>query len=870
MWFPLLSALPPLGLGAIALPKAVPSPPHEEQPFLRALAQSAPSAPVLTGAIAPPERILTPQTPTPGPNFLELGRQRYVAGQLQQALDLWQQGLPQASPHQRALGYSYICLVAQDLGRWGLAEESLQQGWRQLAQVPNQIERGAVQAHLHNSQGTLQLAQGQAEAALASWQQAARLYQQTGDLEGLWGSELNQIQALQTLGLYRQAQLRLEALNQRLTQMPESPVLASTLQSLGTLLQVVGNLEESERLLAKSFRLFQRFQQPQEASSSLFSWANTLRAQQRRSEAQKLYQQASSLALTPQLRLEAQLNQLSLELEGPLKDRTQQSIDLDRLQQELEQLPASRRAIYARVNFAESLAKHPTAPPAQRAQVLATAVQQARQIQDSRAESYALGALGQTYEQTQQWAAAAQLTQEALGLAQMTGSEDIAYRWHWQLGRIRKQQGQTDAAIAAYSKAVSTLQSLRSDLLAINQELQFSFRDRVEPVYRELVALLVLAPPGQQPSQENLRQARELIEALHLSELENYFRSACLDLQQEKIESLDPKAAVVYPILLRDRLSVIVSLPNRPLKYHDTSLAPGEIPRGLEELLASLNPAYSDQARLQLSQQLYRWILAPVQADLDRAQIESLVFVLDGELRNIPMAVLHDGQRYLIERYNLALTPGLQLLGPKPLPKGQFKALLAGLTEGRQGFVPLPGVALELQQIAAQVNSEQVLNQNFTSANLRDRISTSSYPVIHLATHGQFSSNVNETFILTWDQRLRPTELTQLLRGRQENNQNPVELLVFSACQTAEGDRRATLGLAGLAVRSGARSTLATLWAVQDASTAEFMTTFYRALAQPQMGRAAALRQAQLAMLKHPEYRHPYYWAPFVLIGNWL
>jgi CHAT domain-containing protein len=112
--------------------------------------------------------------------------------------------------------------------------------------------------------------------------------------------------------------------------------------------------------------------------------------------------------------------------------------------------------------------------------------------------------------------------------------------------------------------------------------------------------------------------------------------------------------------------------------------------------------------------------------------------------------------------------------------------------------------------------------------------------------------------------------LDTLLRAREQGELNPIELLVLSACQTATGDRRAALGLAGLAVRSGARSTLATLWSVNDRSTALFMVEFYRELGQPGVTKAQAVRNAQLALLKQPQYEHPYYWAPFILLGNWL
>jgi len=234
------------------------------------------------------------------------------------------------------------------------------------------------------------------------------------------------------------------------------------------------------------------------------------------------------------------------------------------------------------------------------------------------------------------------------------------------------------------------------------------------------------------------------------------------------------------------------------------------------------------------------------------------------------MAALYDGQQYLVEKYSIALSPGLQLLEPRSLKRQQVKALMGGLTEGRQGFAALPGVQLELNQIASDVRSEILLNQRFTKKSLEQQINAAPFPVIHLATHAQFSSKAENTFLLTWDGRINVKEFDTLLRTRERQDTNPIELLVLSACQTATGDKRAALGLAGLAVRSGARSTLATLWSVRDRSTAALMAEFYRKLTQTEVSKAEALRQAQLALLNNSQYQHPFYWAPFVLVGNWL
>ena len=164
-----------------------------------------------------------------------------------------------------------------------------------------------------------------------------------------------------------------------------------------------------------------------------------------------------------------------------------------------------------------------------------------------------------------------------------------------------------------------------------------------------------------------------------------------------------------------------------------------------------------------------------------------------------------------------------------------------------------------------------MLNTGFTRNSLAEEIRNFPSPIIHIATHGQFSSQAENTFILAYDTPVNVRELETLLRQRGENGESEIlELLVLSACETATGDDRATLGLAGVAVRAGARSTLATLWQVDDAATSLFMSVFYEHLGIPGTTKAEALRQAQLSLLAYDDYLLPYYWSAYILVGNWM
>ena len=800
--------------------------------------------------------------------LLERGRQHYRRGQFVEAIEVWEQGVGeyQNQPLHQSLSLSSIALAAQKLGQWERAAEAIAQSLNLLQAQPQLDDRGlAIFAQALHTQGVLQQATGQSEAALETWERAEATYAEAGDDVGVFGSQIDRAQVLQTLGLYRQATTLLEEANQQLQSQPDEVLKASGLRSLGVALQGLGRLEESEEVLQQSLAITQTLNDAEASAATLFQLGNTARGLPDSTEAAiAYYQQAAATARTPLTQLQAQLNHLSLQL------KTDDSEDVAGLfaaiESNLDRLPPSRGGIYARVNFAELSTSAPTANHGEIARHLATAIVQAKDLQDTKAESYALGYLGQLYEKQGQWQTARNLTEQALILAEAANAAEIAYRWQWQLGRILKQDSSISQAIVAYQEAVKTLGKLRGDLVR-DVEAQASFRERVEPVYRELVDLLVRS----NPTQAQLQQAREVIESLQLAELDNFFREACLDAQPQQIDEIDPTAAVIYPIILPDRLAVILSLPDGTLRHYDTALPEVEVDRLVDEMRQSLNPAFPNQLRLQLSQQLYDWLLRPIEAELAANAIETLVFIPDGRFRNIPLAALHDGDRYTIEKYAIAISPGLQLLEPRAIDLDRLAIFTGGLTEARQGFSALPAVEFEVSQIAAKATSEIVLNREFTELTLQDRIDTIGFPIIHLATHGQFSSDPEETFILTWDDKIRVKEFTDLLTVREQNRATPIELLVLSACQTALGDSRAALGLAGLAVRSGARSTLATLWNVNDESTAVLMVKFYQQLTQqPGINKAKALRNAQLSLLQDPQYKHPYFWASFILVGNWL
>ncbi|NJN23133.1 MAG: CHAT domain-containing protein [Acaryochloridaceae cyanobacterium RL_2_7] len=490
----------------------------------------------------------------------------------------------------------------------------------------------------------------------------------------------------------------------------------------------------------------------------------------------------------------------------------------------------------------------------------------AQKVRSASMQSEALGMLGHIYEYQRQWQGATTLTERALSMAQAIQDPALMSKWQWQLGRIYKQKGLQAPALLAYQKSVDNLEVVRQNLLVIQNDVEFSFRKDIEPVYRQYVDLLLQRKEGQVLPQARLKQAIQIFDDFQVAELEDFLNC---NLESRSRTQPDQESAFVYPMILGDRLQVIVQPPNQePLVQYSVNLSEDQINKTLKSLRREQEQIYESPKGLELSQQVYDWILRPAESHLQQHQIKTLVFVLDGLLRNISIGALHDGEQYILEKgYSIALLPGLELFSSQGNNSSAFKALTFGLS---QGTPPLPNVTQELKTIQDHFKSTQYLDQSFSHRTLSEQLLASSAPIVHLATHGQFSSNPDDTYLLTWDKKVSGDELSQLLQNRANSAYlDPIELLVLSACQTAKGDPRAILGLAGIAIQSGARSTLSSLWAVNDRSTTFVMSEFYRVLATSKSTKAEALRQAQIKLRQTPGYESPRYWGAYVLVGNW-
>ena len=844
-----------------------------------------------------------------GLSLLQQGIDLYKAERFLEATTIWQQALTafaETDRLNRSLVWSDLSLAYQQLGRWQEAETAIATSLSLLQAEPVHSQNyAAILAKVLNTQGRLQWSRGQVEAALESWKSSTVSYTEAADPTGVTISSINQATALQALGFTIQAEAKLQQVAQQVQQQPDPDLQAIGWRNLGNALRRVGKLKESLKALQASLKVIQETEAPAGLakntiiSSTQLDLGNTERALADRAIAigrtdqakqhyqaaitfyQQAYQQATT-ASSPLSKLQAQLNQLSILVETAPESAT---VLASTLQPQFTTLSPNRSTVYAQLNFAKSLIKlasltkinstsSSVSSVKSAAQLLATTIQQSQQLGDAIAESYGLGQLGELYEQTEQWQEAQNLTEQAFLKAEQAQAPDVRYRWEWQLGRLLEKQADRTGAIAAYTSAVETLKSLRTNLLLSSADIQFSFRDDVEPVYRGLVKLL-LSSEGTQHSQNTLKQAILQIDALQLTELENFLGCNLVQTVQLNQAEVDPTAAKIYPMILEDRLAVVLELPGqKPLAYAEVIQPRHAIEATLRQLRQDLREPDRTPEALAGLQEVNRWLIEPFQSVLSQEpQIESLIFVLDGELRNIPMAALYDGSEYLINYYAIALAPKLELFQPSRRSRN-LNVFLGGIGESQtvnnETFPKIENLSSELDEIRKLVQARPpLLNAEFTETNLERSLQSAQFSAIHLKTHGVFSSDPEETFIVAYRELITGKDLGRLIQTGRLGEASPVELLVLSACSTAQGDNRAVLGLAGTAIQAGARSVVSTLWEAQDFPNTQMMIQFYQELLNPSLTKAQALRKAQLHLLDQG-YKTPHIWATYVLVGNWL
>ncbi len=599
----------------------------------------------------------------------------------------------------------------------------------------------------------------------------------------------------------------------------------------------------------------------------------------------------------------------------------------------LDELPESQQKVYAAINLANLSADDKITSPLTQCStkrklsddkilgLLNVAVKTAKNLQDSRSKSFALGAAGHFSECQNYYNQALELTHKAILAADYKlQAKDSLYLWEWQQARLLEKIGNESDAISAYEKAFLTLEKIRSDIITSNKDLQLNFRDIIQPLYRKLASLkleqatkkisfnqnkIIKSGKGNQTNKK-LDKALEIIDSLRFAELQNYFGNDCITtaITTQKVDELlggsEGKTAVISSIFLDDTVAILLTLPDKSQhiewieQVNNQKITKQELEAEIINFLTDLrgqqrfrvDDSPEAQKVYKNARKLYDLIIRPFEEKgyLNQDKIQTLVFVQDGLFRSIPMSALIDktSGKYLIEKYAIATTPSLRLTAPKENNREINRAMLFGFNEQAEidgkFFDSLQFVNSEIEALKKLFSSTKILKyEDLIPSEIKNKPRKTIFPIIHIATHAQFGFTPEDTFLVVEKNRkLTISELEQFLTGISDNI-NTVELLTLSACQTATGDERANLGLAGIALETGVKSALASLWSVNDESTSILVREFYQNLRAGKT-KAQALQQAQIALIRNTnqtpgireEYSKPYYWSPFIMIGNWL
>lgn len=562
---------------------------------------------------------------------------------------------------------------------------------------------------------------------------------------------------------------------------------------------------------------------------------------------------------------------------------------------------------------------------------LELARQLAAQAGNQRLVVEALDAKAQLYEDRGRLSDSLAISQQAIdiALAQEHGTvADLLINLEWRQGRLFKTQNKNQQALAAFQRALQQIELVRQDIPVVYEDGRSSFRTMLEPIYLSFVDLQLkqLDKETVNPLSPRLRNVIDTMELIKQTELQDFLGDRCAveTVQGGSTNQIPSGTAVLYPILLADRMELLLRT-SSGISRHTMAVSTASLTPVATSFAASLRAGTPDY--LKSGQQLYDWLLRPFEEAVSAQKIDAMVIVPDGILRLVPMAALHDGKQFAIEKYAISMATGMSVTNTAITANRKIVPLLAGVSEpglvvdklgpllAAQILKPaestnrglavtrslrsikpdsadtatagddqtrtqrkidrlrarlaLPGVKEEIKSLGQILGGTSLLDGDFTVEHFRQDAESGEYRIVHMASHGVFGGTPETSFIMAHDDVISMNGLQSLLKA-EKFQKNPIELLTLSACQTAEGNDRAPLGIAGAAVKARAKSVLGTLWPVEDNAARTIMEVFYTGLSSGKLSKTESLRQAQVQLLQQPESEHPFFWAPFVLIGNWL
>ncbi len=752
-------------------------------------------------------------------------------------------------------------------------------------------------------QGATQFQQGAFAQAAANWMNAARGYEESGHPKLQCQALINVAHALQQEGQIRRAQGTLQAALKLSEQVGERGLTATILAQLGNTFHVLGKDEPATEHLTRALMLAREENKSVLVAGILNDLGNALTARRQFAEAIDVYAESRILATESkqqELAATAQLNGAMALLQNQQLGEAHRH--LDQAWSDMQSLGDGRAKTAGLLNiglgyqelFAAMTGKAggvgksdaakgrvteavAAAGPAagllrRSAEALTAAGEVAGRVGDARGQSYAWGYLGGLREREHRHPEALEYSRKAIFAAQKVSAPESLYRWQWQTARLLRAEGKEEEALTAYQRAVTLLKPIHYEYSVGHQGRHHSYYESVAPLFVEYEdALLRRAAAAKTPDQNEqlLVKVKETIEVSRAAELQDYFQDDCVATvaSHRGAGALAPDTAVVYPIAFPDRLELLLETANG-LKQFRVPVAGEKLTNEIRSFRRLIQDSQS-QNYLASAQTLHGWLIAPIQQELQGVGVHTLVMVAEGSLRTIPMGALHDGRHFLVDSLAVAVTPSLALTDMSSAQRRKGGLLSVGLTESVEGRSAPRYAETEVQAIRTMYGGKLLMNKQFSSPALEEEIKDQGLGIVHVASHTVVGTEARDSFVLAHDGKITMDRLSQLV-GLQQYRQQPLDLLTLSSCEVGAEDDRAALGLTGVAVKTGARTALASLWTSDDETTTELVSEFYRQLQDPTVSKAVALQRAQQKILSQRGHSHPSFWSAFLLINNWM
>ncbi|MBD2181438.1 tetratricopeptide repeat protein [Planktothrix sp. FACHB-1355] len=825
--------------------------------------------------------------------------------QYSQALEFYQQALPilQDMGDKASVGTTLngIGVIYENLGQYDKSLQVYQQSLAIAKEIGDKVGIG----NTFDNIGGISYSLGKYPQALQYYQQGLAIRNEIGDKNGVGNSLTNLGGVAYNLGQYPQA---LEFLQQALAIRKETGDKAGE----GRALDAIGIIYESQNQYTKAIQYYQQ------------ALAISQQIGDKAGEGEALNHIGGIYTKFRNYSQAQQFLQQALAVRQKIGDKGGKGRTLNSI----------ANVYYSQRNYAKAL------------DFLQQSLTILQEIGDKAGEGIAFSNIGYLLEKQNQstlaiifYKQAVNLTEsirkdlKSLSIEQQKSFTDTVADTYRRLADLLLKQNRADEAkqvldllkiqeLAEYLRNVRGNDRTAQGVDLLPQEAQISEKYvQVVQLGKELAQLRSIPDVDRTPAQQQRIAELERIEQQQKIEFNEFIRSpdvvalvqelnekskgenlnlANLDRVQQNLQQLPKSSVLIYPLILQDRLELVLVTPDSGPIHRPVAVKRQEIEKAIAQFREALQNPNSDATIP--AKQLYNWLIKPIEKEIADSKAQTIIYAPDAQLRYIPLAALNDGKQWLVQRFAINYITAANLTDFKPKIPNNPRVLAGAFTTGNYSvpignrqlnFAGLPFAGREVNNLAATINNTIILlDTAFSPAAVLPRLN--DYNIIHFATHAAFvTGQPEESFILFGDGSrvtLRDVETWSLPNA---------DLVVLSACETGVGKQlgngKEILGFGYQMQRIGAKAAIASLWSISDGGTQVLMNAFYAGLQKENITKAEALRQAQIALITgnstvavSEEQRgiavravsqgsasvvsnrlnHPFYWAPFILIGN--